>query len=211
MSTLRDYAFPHIGGLPVSEITSADVLRCLEPIWTTKTETASRVRMRIEKVRGWATVKGYRSGDNPARWVGYLAEALPKPSKVKQERHHGALPRADLPAFMVELKKMPGIAALALQFVILTAAGTGDVIGATWEEIDLDGAVWTIPASRMKVKDKGDHHVALTGDAVALGRRRHAAGSADRGGRPHRAGSQLYNSGWWFLALEDKGQRPGAP
>lgn len=166
LSRLKAYAFPQIGGLPVAEITTADVLRCIEPIWHTKTETASRVRMSIEKVLAWATVKGYRQGDNPARWMGHLKEALPAPGDIAPDKHHAALPFKDLPAFFGSVATMGGMAALALRFLILTAARTGEIIGATWDEIDLEKAVWTIPADRMKARR--DHRVPLSAAAVTL-------------------------------------------
>ncbi|MFG1339586.1 tyrosine-type recombinase/integrase [Xanthobacter autotrophicus] len=166
LSRLETYAFPHIGGLPVSEISTPDVLRVLEPIWHTKTETASRVRQYIEKVLAWATVKGFRQGDNPARWMGHLKEALPAPGTIAPDKHHAALPFAELPAFFASVATMGGMAALALRFLILTAARTGEVIGATWDEIDLDKAVWTIPAARMKMRR--DHRVPLSEAAVVL-------------------------------------------
>lgn len=166
LSRLKAYAFPHIGGLPVAEISTADVLRCIEPIWHTKTETASRVRQYIEKVLAWATVKGFRSGDNPARWQGHLKEALPAPGTISPDKHHAALPFKELPGFFARVATQGGMAALALRFLILTAARTGEVIGATWDEVDLDNAVWTIPAARMKARR--DHRVPLSAAAVAL-------------------------------------------
>lgn len=166
LTRLTAHAFPHIGGLPVAEISTADVLRCIEPIWHTKTETASRVRQYIEKVLAWATVKGYRQGDNPARWMGHLKEALPAPGTIAPDKHHAALPFKELPAFFASVATMGGMAALALRFLILTAARTGEIIGATWDEVDLDKAVWTIPAARMKARR--DHRVPLSEAAVTL-------------------------------------------
>jgi integrase len=160
-NTLRDYAFPFIGDLPVSVIDTALIVACLEPIWITKNETASRVRGRIEQVLSWATVSGYRTGDNPARWRGHLDKLLAKPSKVQDTRHHPALPYADMAAFMSELKQQDNLAARCLEFTILTAARTNETIGATWGEIDLEAKVWTIPADRMKA-DK-EHLVPLSG------------------------------------------------
>lgn len=166
LSRLKAYAFPHIGGLPVSEISTQDVLRVLEPIWFTKTETAFRVRIYMEKVLAWATVKGFRSGDNPARWLGHLKEALPAPGAIAPDKHHAALPFKELPAFFKTVATQGGMAALALRFLILTAARTGEIIGATWDEIDLEKAVWTIPAARMKARR--DHRVPLSVAAVTL-------------------------------------------
>lgn len=165
-STLKTYASPIIGRLPVSEVELPHIVEILEPIWTTKTETASRLRGRIEAVLAWATVAGYRSGDNPARWKGHLDAVLPKPSKVAKVKNHRALPIDDMGAFMVALRKREGMAAKALEFLILTAARSGEVRGATWDEIDLKAKVWTIPAERMKAGK--EHRVPLSDPAVAL-------------------------------------------
>jgi integrase len=166
LSTLRDYAFPKIGRLSVADIDTGQVLKCIEPIWAGKTETASRVRGRIEAVLDWATVRGYRKGDNPARWKGHLSEVLPSREKIQKVVHHAALPFADLPAFMAELKQREGIAARALEFTILTAARTGEVIGATWDEVDPEHKTWTIPAERMKAKK--EHRVPLSAPALEI-------------------------------------------
>ena len=139
-----------------------------------KTETASRVRGRIESVLDWCTVRGYRTGDNPARWKGHLSEVLPARGQVAKVNHHAALPYAELPAFMAELRKREGVAARALEFAILSAARTGEVIGAQWDEIDLDDKTWMIPAGRMK--GGKEHQVPLIG-----ARHRAAARAADRG------------------------------
>ena len=144
-NTLRDYVLPRLGNMVVADITSADVLACIEPIWTTKWTTASRVRQRIEKILDYASAHQYRTGDNPANAI---TASLPKP-KAKQQ-HHAALAYAELPAFMAELRQQDGVAARALEFLVLTAARTGEVVGATWDEIDLKAKTWTIPASRMK-------------------------------------------------------------
>jgi integrase len=150
LSTLSTYAFPKIGHLPVAAIDTGLVLKVIEPIWGDKTETANRVRGRIESVLDWATVRGYRSGDNVARWRGHLDNVLPARGKVARVEHHAALPYGELPLFLSGLRIREGIAARALEFTILTAARTGEVIGARWSEFDLDAAVWTIPAARMK-------------------------------------------------------------
>ena len=142
-NTLRDYAYPVIGKLPVAAVDTALVLRILQPIWTTKTETASRVRMRIERVLSWATVNGYRSGDNPAKWEKHLDNLLPSREKVAPVKHHAALPYAEVPAFIRELHERDGLAAAALEFLILTAARTGEILGATSDEIDLKKRLWT--------------------------------------------------------------------
>jgi integrase len=136
-STLADCAFPVFGALPVGAIDTGLVLKVVEPIWLTKTETANRVRGRIEAVLDWATVRGYRTGDNPARWKGHLAEVLPARGQIAKVQHHRALPYADLPEFVATLATRGGIAARALEFTILTAARTSEVIGARWSEIDL--------------------------------------------------------------------------
>jgi integrase len=166
LTTLETYATPAIGQLPVADIEMAHVLRVLEPIWHTKTETASRLRQRIEAVLAWATVSGFRTGDNPARWAGNLREVLPTPSKIATTKHHRALPWQDVPAFMTALRDRHGIAARALEFAVLTAARSGEVRGASWDEIDLDARLWTIPGERMKAGRT--HRVPLTPDAVAL-------------------------------------------
>lgn len=165
-STLDRYALPEIGALPVGEVDTAAVLRCLQPIWATKTETASRLRGRIEAVLSWATVAGHRTGDNPARWAGNLKELLPAPSKVANESNHPALQLDDAPGWLTDLQKREGFPARALEFLALTAARSGEVRGATWDEIDLDKALWIIPAQRMKMKR--EHRVPLTAEAVAL-------------------------------------------
>lgn len=158
--TLRAYAFPVIGKLPVAEIDTALVLRCVEPIWKTKTETASRVRRRIERVLAWATTHGYRSGSNPAAWEDHLDNLLPATGKIAPVEHHPAMSFADIPAFIMELHGRHGIAPLAMEFLILAAARTAEVLGATWSEFDLDNATWTVPARRMKAGK--EHRVPLT-------------------------------------------------
>lgn len=165
-STLDTYASPIIGKLAVDKIEMAHVVQALTPIWDTKTETASRVRGRIESVLNWATVSGFRAGDNPARWKGGLDVVLPKPRKITKVKHHAALPWQEVPALMPLLRKVEGLGARALEFAILTAARSGEVRGATWDEIDLQGKLWTIPAERMKAKKP--HRVPLSDAAVKL-------------------------------------------
>ncbi len=135
-STLKLHAHPIIGKLPVNEVELRHVLMVLEPIWRSRTETASRLRGRMESILDWATVRNFRQGDNPARWRGHLDKLLPMPAKVKKVEHHTALPYAELPAFMASLAEQEGMGVHALRFAILTAARSGEVRGATWAEID---------------------------------------------------------------------------
>ena len=150
LSSLEAYAIPKLGRLSVADIDTGAVLKVLEPIWPTKTETASRVRGRIELVLDWATVRNYRTGENPARWKGHLAEVLPARGQIQKTEHQPALPFEELPEFMQELAQREGVAARALEFAILTGARTDQATTAPWSEIDFDARTWTIPASRMK-------------------------------------------------------------
>lgn len=168
-NTLATYAFPHIGAITVEAVDMAMVRQCLDPIWTTKTETASRVRQRIEKVLDWAKAHGKRSGDNPAAWRGCLESVMAKPGKVTKRENHAALEYAALPGFISSIRKREGIAAVALEFTILTAARTGEVIGAKPDEFDLKAKTWTIPAERMKAKV--EHTVPLSPRALDLVKR----------------------------------------
>jgi integrase len=165
-SSLKTYAYPVLGQMPVDAIALPHVIKVLEPIWQTKTETASRLRARIERVLAWATVSKFRTGDNPATWRGNLKEALAAPSKIKKIRHHPALPYVEIPAFMEELRASDGVAARALEFTILTAARTSEITGATWDEIDLARKVWTVPAGR--IKGGKEHRVPLSGRCVDI-------------------------------------------
>jgi integrase len=165
-ATLGTYAEPVLGGLSVQAVDTALVLKVLEPIWTVKPETAGRVRGRIESILDWAKVRGYRAGENPARWRGHLDKQLPARSKVQRVEHHAALPYAELPGFLVSLREEEGIAARALEFAILTAARTGEVIGARWGEMDLLDKTWTLPAARMK--SGREHRVPLSAHALAI-------------------------------------------
>jgi integrase len=165
-ATLATYAEPLIGTLPVQAIDTALVLKVLEPIWTTKPETAGRVRGRIEAVLDWAKVREYRQGENPARWRGHLDKLLPARGKVRKVKHHAALPYAELPGFLVALREQEGIAARALEFTILTAARTGEAIFARWSEIDLLDKVWTVSAARMKAGR--EHRVPLSARALGI-------------------------------------------
>ncbi len=165
-NTLATYASPVFGTLPVSSVNTALVLRTLEPIWNSKNETATRLRGRIEKILDWARVQGYRTGDNPARWKGHLEASLPAPGKVQKIEHHPALPWLQIGAFMRDLRAMPGSAALATELIILTACRTSEALNATWAEFDLDGALWTIPAERMK--SAKEHVVPLSAAALVV-------------------------------------------
>ena len=158
-------ATPAINDLPVSAIDTGLILKVLEPIWTKTPESASRIRGRIERVLDWARVRGYREGENPARWEGHLKETLPARSRLTRG-HHDALPYAEMPAFMAELRAKAGVSARALEFAILTAARTGEVIGAKWPEFDLQAKLWTIPAERMKAGR--EHRVPLCARALEI-------------------------------------------
>lgn len=165
-STLKTYAFSKLGSMLVRDIALPHVMSVLEPIWKTKTETASRLRGRMESVLDWATVRGYRQGDNPARWRGHLDKLLPRPSKVATVEHHTALPVDAVYHFLQALSVVSGMGARALEFAILTAARSGEVRGASWKEIDRNAGVWIIPASRMK--SGREHRVPLSKAAIKL-------------------------------------------
>jgi integrase len=165
-NTLDTYAGAAIGNLDVAKVDTPHVLRILEPIWKTKTETATRLRGRIESVLSWATVRGYRHGLNPARWKGHLDQLLAKPSKVARVEHYAALPYAEVGSFVEKLRRHEGIGAAALEFAILTAARSGEVRGATWAEVDMHARTWTIPAGRMKAAKQ--HQVPLSDAAIAV-------------------------------------------
>lgn len=181
-STILAYASPIIGALPVAAIDTALVVKVLQPIWQEKTETATRLRGRIESILDWATVSRFRVGENPARWRGHLDHLLADPNRVARVVHHAALPWQEIGTFMVDLRQRDGIAARAVEFGILTAARSGEIRGAHWGEIDFDAAIWTIPQERMKAGR--EHRVPLsdraieillkaprTGDAIFPGRR----------------------------------------
>ena len=165
-NTLKTYAFPVMGAMLVRDVEQAHVLKIIEPLWFTKTETASRLRSRIESVLDWAKGRGYRSGDNPAAWKGNLDAQLPQATKVAKVEHHTALPIDAMGAFMARLRTAEGTGAKALQFTTLTAARSGEVRGATWSEIDMAGKVWTVPAERMKAGK--EHRVPLSDAALKL-------------------------------------------
>jgi integrase len=160
-NTLEAYVFPVFGNLSIDQIDTTLVLKALEPIWTTKAETASRVRQRVEAVWDWAKARGYVEGENPARLRGHIDKILAKTSKVKQVRHHPALPFKEIRDFIGLIRKRTGSSVLALEFLVLTASRTGEIIGATWREIDLDAKIWTIPKERVKA---GKEHRVPLGD-----------------------------------------------
>jgi integrase len=165
-STLETYVYPVFGHLPVDAIDTNLVLKVLEPIWTTKTETATRVRGRIESVLGWAKSYGLRTGENPALWRGHLSNLLAPRSKVHRIKHHAALNYAEIGTFMERLRRQDGISPRALEFAILTATRTSETIEATWDEIDLTKAMWTLPGERMKAGV--EHRVPLSNAAMAV-------------------------------------------
>jgi integrase len=164
--SLEAFVYPTLGDLPVGAVDVGLVMKAVEPIWTTKPETASRVRGRIESILDWATARGYRTGENPARWRGHLENLLPKTAKVRRVEHHAALPYADVGAFLIELRQQDTVSARALEFAILTAARTGQVIGAQWSEISIADRLWVVPAKRMKASR--EHRVPLSDAAMAI-------------------------------------------
>lgn len=166
ISTLTTYVYPVIGDLLIQDVAIEHVLTVLTPIWKTKNETASRIRGRIESVLDWATARKYRSGENPARWKGLLDKLLPAPSKVKVVNHHRAMAIDEAPAFISRLRLQEGVAALALEFLILCAARSGEVRGARWSEIDMEGRLWIIPRTRMKAGK--EHRVPLNPQAIEI-------------------------------------------
>ncbi|MDA0226856.1 MAG: tyrosine-type recombinase/integrase [Proteobacteria bacterium] len=176
-NTLSTYAFPVIGAMQVKDVQRADILRAIEPHWLTKTETMSRLRGRIEKVLAWATVKGYREGENPAIWRNNLALVLPPPRQVSETKNHQALPASEVPSLMKRLAGIDTQSARCLVFLILTAARSGEARGATWGEIDFDTGLWTIPAMRMK--SRREHRVPLSQATVRLLERQPRLGNSD--------------------------------
>ena len=165
-NTLAQYAYPVFGELDVKVVDTGLITKCLEPIWLTKNETAGRIRGRIESVLDWAAARKYREGDNPARWRGHLDKLLAKPSKIQKTEHHKALPYGEINGFINSLRLQDGIAAKCLEFTILTAARTGESIGATWDEIDISAKLWTIPADRMKAER--EHKVPLNKQTLSI-------------------------------------------
>lgn len=165
-SSVERYALPHIGDLLVGDLAAQDMLRVLEPIWASKTETASRVRARMEAILSWATVAGHRTGDNPARWRGNLDALLPKPGRIADKGNHPAVGLDEVAEWFAALNKREGVAARALEFLALCASRSGEVRGATWEEIDVKAKIWTISAERMKAER--EHRVPLTDASLAV-------------------------------------------
>lgn len=165
-NTLQTYVYPHIGDLDVDEIDLPHVLACLEPIWREKTETAVRLRGRIESILDWAAVRKYRSKENAARWKGMLDKVLPAPNKIQKVVHRKSMPIDDMPSFMTKLSQKKGLAVKALILLIFTAARSGEIRGATWKEFDLDKGIWTIPAERMKAGK--EHRVPLSSAVLSL-------------------------------------------
>jgi len=165
-STLSTYAYPILGELSVSDIETAHIIKAVEPIWHRIPETAKRVQSRIATVLDYATAREFRTGDNPARWAGLLDTLLPARGKIAKVEHHAALPHAEIPAFMAELRGRQSTSARALEFVILTGVRTSEAIGATWDELNLKGKTWTIPAGRMK--SGREHRVPLCNRAIAI-------------------------------------------
>jgi integrase len=207
-STLKTYVYPIIGDLPVAAIDTALVVKTIRPIWNEKTETADRVRGRIEKILDWAKVSGLRQGENPARWKGQLEHVLPKKSKIARVKHHPALPYSEIPAFMTELRARESVSARALEFTVLTVARTGAVIGATWDEIDMKAKVWTVPPSRAGTKITGSEsrRIPLSDPAVKI-----LSGLRREKDNPHvfiggKAGRSLTNMAMLKLM---RGLRPG--
>lgn len=171
-ATLKTYARPVIGSKPVDQVTTEDVLTIIKPIWTSRTETAKRVQGRVENILDFAAARQWRDSANPARWRGHLDKLLPSPARVKKQRnggttrHHPAMPYTEVPAFMVEVRALDSVSALALEWLILTATRSGETLQATWSEVDTEAAIWTIPATRTKTRR--EHQVPLSGAALAL-------------------------------------------
>jgi integrase len=187
-STLEMYVYPAFGAVPVAAVDVGLVMKVVEPMWSTKPETASRVRGRIEAILDWAAARGYRAGENPARWRGHLENLLPKKSKVRRVEHHAALVYAEIADFIADLRHLQGTAARALEFAILTAGRTSEVIGARWDEINFAERLWTVPADRMKAAK--EHRVPLSKQALgvleqmAAIRQSEFVFAGDRTGRP---------------------------
>jgi integrase len=191
-NTLTTYVFPFIGDYPVKEIDTALVMQVLTPIWSKKNETAGRVRGRIENILSWAAVQKYRSTDNPAQWKGHLENLLPKSSKIRKVEHHKALPYSEINTFITALHQYDCMSAYALEFLILTASRTNEVIGARWGEIDFSSNIWTIPAERMKAKK--EHSIPLSDRALAIVKQMYAVRTSDYIFQGGRTGKGLSNA-----------------
>lgn len=165
-NTLETYAYPIIGELPVQQVDTGLVLKVIEPLWNTKTETASRVRQRIENILDWAKFRGYRNGENPALWRGHLSIELPKRSKIKKVKHFPAMPYTEVPLYFRELRQINTVAAKALAFTILTATRATEARECRWSEIDIKGKAWTIPPERMKGDE--EHRIPLSDEALTI-------------------------------------------
>jgi integrase len=183
-TSIEQDVLPIIGDLAVDDIGTPHIIKVLEPIWKLKPETASRTRGRIERVLAWATVRGFRSGDNPARWRGHLQEMFPAVGKIAKVNHHEAMPYVDVPLFMSKLREVDHIAARALEFTILCTARTGETLGMTWSEVDFGTKTWCVPAARMK--GGKEHRVPLSDRAVEILKTLPRDGSALSGAKPHR-------------------------
>jgi integrase len=176
-NSLKTYVYPQIGSTPVADVGVDEVLKVLKPVWTTKTATATRLRGRIERILDWAKAKGYRTGENPARWRGSLQSLLPPPGKVAKVEHHPALPYADVGGFMQDLVKQEGDAADALFLLVLTATRTTEVIGAKWSEFNWAAKIWTVPPERIKTAK--EHRIPLSAPALAMLKKRYEARTSD--------------------------------
>jgi integrase len=165
-ASLEMYAFPVIGKLPVASVDTGLILKILEPIWNERYQTASRLRGRVASVLDWATVRGFRTGTNPAQWKGHLAEVLPAKGEFTRVQHHTALPYADVSAFVAQLSQQHGIAPRAFEFLVLAAARTSEVLSARWSEFDFQNRIWTIPPDRMKTRKL--HRVPLTDRMIEI-------------------------------------------
>lgn len=190
-NTLATYCEPYFGSIGAQDVDTGVVLKALEPIWTDKPETATRVRARVERVLDWATARGYRTGENPARWRGHMDKLLPMLGKKNRVKHHAALPFGEVADFIATLRAQEGVAARALEFLILTATRTGEVIGARWSELDVDAGVWVIPAERMKAHR--EHRVPLSPQAVKVLRSMERLRQGDYVFPGMRAGAPLSN------------------
>jgi integrase len=191
-NTLSVDAYPIAGQLQVSDIDTAVVMRILRPIWALKPETAGRLRGRIERILDWATVSGFRKGQNPAQWRGHLENLLPAKSRIHSVQHHPAMPYQEIGDFILQLREQDGVAAQALEFLIYTAARTSEVRGASWGEFDLNRGIWTIPGSRTKIGK--EHRIPIAARPLLIAKGFHGTGAGDfvfPGGRPGKGLSDM--------------------